>query len=120
LYQVFVVEAHPLLRDAFRDLVDEEEDMQVCGIAASGEEALEQLAGTPADVVVMDLSLRGMNGYELINRLRGLHPHLPCIVVSSRPAGNYQKIATALGAAAYVDKIELSETLVSQIRSLLV
>jgi DNA-binding NarL/FixJ family response regulator len=119
LYRIFIVEDHPLMRETYHDIVSYEPDMEVCGVAASGEEALERLAQVPADVVIADLSLPGMNGYDLTRHLRADHPDLPVLIVSGHSANQYQEMARGHGAAAYVDKMDAPDTLIPTIRSVL-
>jgi DNA-binding NarL/FixJ family response regulator len=119
LYRIFIVEDHPLMRETYSDMLSYEADMEVCGVAATGEEALEHLAGSRADLVIVDLSLPGMSGYDLIRRLRVEHPQLPSLVVSGHSANHYREIAKRNGAAGYLDKMDAPEFLIDEIRSLL-
>jgi CheY-like chemotaxis protein len=77
---VLVVDDDPVLVDLLRRLLPEH-GFTVVG-AASGEEALEVAASQPVDVVVLDLLMPGMSGWELLEQLRERHPGLPAVVLS--------------------------------------
>jgi DNA-binding NarL/FixJ family response regulator len=100
---LFLVEDHPVMRDALVFLIDAQPDLTICGVAASAEEALERLPGG-ADLVLVDVSLPGMNGLELVRRVSAQWPGLPCVVLSGHSADRYAEPAHAAGAAAYVMK----------------
>lgn len=119
MYRIFIVEDHPLMRDAYCDMLNEEADMEVAAVASSGEEALEKLAESAPDLVLVDLSLPGMSGYELISKLQSRYPALPALVVSGHPATQYQQLTRRSGAAGYVNKTEVLDTLAPTIRTLL-
>ncbi|HEX8385926.1 MAG TPA: response regulator transcription factor, partial [Rubricoccaceae bacterium] len=84
-YRIFVVDDHPVMLDAYSALLQYEPGLEVCGTAASGEEALAVLTtpGTDCDLVVTDYRMPGMSGAELVRRLRACRPGFPAIVVSA-------------------------------------
>ena len=98
--RVFVVDDHAVMRQSLCKLVDNHPDLMVVGAAASAEEALSQLESVASDVVLVDLSLPGMSGHGLIERLRATRPELRALVVSghdSAISGEAALLARASG-----------------------
>jgi DNA-binding NarL/FixJ family response regulator len=103
-YRVFVVEDHPLVRRALKRLLSEDPSLEVVGEATSAEDALVVLSDMQSDIVLMNFSLPGMNGVELIRQLRRSYPEMRCLMVSSHHERYYVDAALAAGAHGYVLK----------------
>jgi DNA-binding NarL/FixJ family response regulator len=101
--RVFIVEDHPVYRDTLVEYVDLSSDLELCGAAASGEEAVEKLEGSGAHVLVTDLSLPGMSGYDLLGTVRERWD-LPCLVLSGSGEPDAVERAFGAGAAGYLLK----------------
>ncbi len=86
IYRIFVVEDYSLLQRQYGVLLGLEPDMQVCGTASSGAQALAQIPAAAPDLVILDLSLPDMDGFELLKKLRELCSNLPVLVVSGYAA----------------------------------
>src|SRR3954465_14403559 len=80
--RVLIVDDHAILRAGVREMLTDEEDLQVVGEAGSAEEALQLLdSGTKVDVVVLDITLPGQSGIELLKHLRAERPDLQILVL---------------------------------------
>ena len=101
--RVFLVDDHPVVRAGMRQLLELDERVSVVGEAGSGEEALEQFNGCPADVVLMDIRLPGMDGIEATRQLRARHPDLKIMILSSF-GDEYLAEAIEAGANGYILK----------------
>ena len=119
MYRIFIVEDHPMIQTAYSEMVKAEGDMEICGMVPSAEQAIVALPGMQADLVIVDLSLPGMDGADLIRHLHTAHPELPTLMVSGHPASRYEHHAKALGAAGYVDKAQAALRLIPTIRAVL-
>ena len=73
----------PLFRSALRRMLEQERDFLVVGEAASAEEALDRLESLPADMVVMDIELPGMNGADATRQIKARHPEMKVVVLSA-------------------------------------
>lgn len=118
-YQIFLVEDHPFIREAYAAVLEAEPDLNLCGTAESAEEAVDMLDGLACDLVVTDFRLPGGSGIDLVRRLRAEHPALPTVVISAHQEGAFAREAKEAGAAAFLNKRDLIETLVPTIRAVL-
>jgi len=117
--QVFLVDDHPVVRQGLRDLLEGEPDLVVCGEAADAEETLETLAQAEPDILLLDLSLDGRGGLDLIQQLRARDSEVPILVVSMHDESLYAERVLSAGAQGYVGKHEDRETLLAAIRRVL-
>jgi DNA-binding NarL/FixJ family response regulator len=101
---VLVVDDHALMRAGLCGVIGTAEDMRVVGAVADGEEALAAVTATSPDVVLMDLSMTGMDGVTATRRITDLHPEV-CVVVLTSYA-DQQRVVAAMdaGATGYVLK----------------
>ncbi len=101
--RVLLVDDHRLVRDGLRALLDGP-DVQVVGAAADGEQALRLVAELAPDVVLMDLSMPGMDGAEATRRIRLAHPDVQVLVLTSSSEGERVWQALDAGAVGYLLK----------------
>lgn len=117
--RVFIVDDHPLVRESLSILIDRQPDLCICGEAADSATAFNALLHTPADVAVVDLSLPGESGLELIKKLQGLTPAPRILVISMHDEALYAERALRAGALGYVMKRDTSDKVVDAIRAVL-
>ena len=118
--RIFIIDDHPVMRRGYAALIREEIDLDVCGEAGEGLEALDKVRHLDPDLVVTDLSLgAGMGGLELIKTLQSERPDLPVLVVSMHDESLYADRALKAGAKGYVMKAEADTTIVRAIRRVL-
>lgn len=116
---VFLVDDHPLVRQGLIQMINQEPDMLVCGEAEEANKALKGVSVKSPDLVIVDISLRGSNGIELIKNIKALHPFLPILVLSMHNENVYAQRALRAGALAYVMKEEAAEKVVLAIRKIM-
>lgn len=117
--QIFIVDDHAMFRDGLRQLIDREADLTVCGDAAEATEALEGISKTEPDLVIVDISLSGKSGIDLIKAIKEKHEDLPILVVSMHEESLYAERALRAGAMGYVMKQEPAKVVKAAIRKLL-
>ena len=117
--RVFLVDDHPIVRRGFQLLLSMEPDLMVCGEADSGPAALQKILALKPDVAIVDLSLKGGSGLELIKQLRAQTPKLKLLVFSMRDEGIYAERAVRAGADGYIAKEEGAEKAIQAIRLLM-
>ena len=116
MIRVFIADDHAIVRKGFRQLIEETGDMVVVGEASTGTEVLEQAIKAAWDVLVLDLSMPGMTGLEVIHTLRDLKPHLPILVLSMHPEDQYAVRLLKNGIAGYISKDTALDHLIAAIR----
>lgn len=115
-HRLFIVEDHPDVREAYVALLQQEPALTVCGVAASAEEALVRIPEAKPDLVLVDVSLPGMSGLDLIAALRAHDPSLRALVVSGLDRADFGQRAGEVGAVGYVVKADGPEALLAAIR----
>ena len=116
---VFVVDDHAMFRDGLRRLVDIEPDLMVCGDAANAAEAIQGIRQSQPDLVIVDLSLDGTSGIDLIKNIKRDFEDMPVLVVSMHAESLYGDRALRAGAMGYVMKSEPATTVLEAIRKVL-
>jgi DNA-binding NarL/FixJ family response regulator len=117
--RIFLVDDHAMFREGLRQLIERERDMTVCGDAADAAAALAGIQTTSPDLVIVDISLGGTSGIELIKTIKNQYEELPVLVVSMHEESLYSERALRAGAMGYVMKHEPSKTVKTAIRKVL-
>lgn len=113
--RVYLVDDHPLVREGLTNLVNQQGNMQVCGEAEAVPDALDGIAATNPDVAVVDLSLKGASGLDLIKQLKTRQPNVRIVALSMHDESLYAERALRAGALGYVMKRESSKRIVDAI-----
>jgi DNA-binding NarL/FixJ family response regulator len=117
--QVFLVDDHPLVRQALSQLINQEGDLAVCGEAETAPEALRSIAALKPDVAVVDVTLKEGSGLDLVKDLKLRHPELPVLVLSMHDESTYAERLLRSGARGYVMKDQASDKVVTALRRVL-
>ena len=116
MLRVAIVDDHKIVRVGFRELLNEEVDIQVCFEAATGEDALEQLRDHPCDVLLLDLNLPGKSGVDVLRMVRQRYNSVNVLILSGHPEESYALAMIRNGASGYLAKDCEQEELVRAIR----
>ena len=117
--QVYIVDDHPVMRQGYSSIIGQEVGLSVCGEAGSADTARRNLMSAEPDLVVLDLSLEGGSGLELIKDLHAQMPDLPILVVSMHDESLYAERVLRAGARGYLMKSEADTKVVEAIREIL-
>ncbi len=117
--RVFLVDDHPLVRDGLRTLINQENDLEVCGVAEEAAPALLAIAASQPHIALVDISLKNTSGLELIKDLKIRQPSVAVIVVSMHDEMLYAERALRAGARGYVMKRETTGNVLLAIRRVL-
>jgi DNA-binding NarL/FixJ family response regulator len=117
--RVFLVDDHPVLRDGLRRLLEAEPDLRVCGEAESARKAFDRIETTSPELAIVDISLPGPSGIELIKGLKARFPALRMLVLSMHDEALYAERALRAGAKGYVMKQAPTEYLLTAVRRVL-
>ncbi len=116
---IALVDDHPLLRKGLARTIEAEADLNVAGQMDSAEEALSEIEDLAPDLVIVDISLPGMSGMELIKHLQSRLPDVQILVVSRHDETLYAERCIRAGARGYVMKQEAGDDIVQAIRKVL-
>ncbi len=117
--RIYIVDDHPLMRKGLAMTIEKEMGFEVCGQADSAEKALSEILNTKPDAVVVDISLPGMNGIELVKNILHQRSDLKILIVSRHDEELYAERALRAGAKCYLMKLEAAETLITALRQIL-
>jgi len=116
LIKVLLADDHSIVRAGLRRIVEESGDMEVVAEADDGREAIQLVQKTDPDVAVIDISMPGLDGLEVISQLQARQPKLPILVLTMHEEGQYVVRAVQAGAMGYITKQSAPEQLVKAIR----
>lgn len=101
---IYIVEDHPLMQRLLREYLEGISDLHVCGATANIQAALDQLPTVAAQLVLVDVSLPGRSGIDLVRTLQAQEEGVPCLILSSYEDAHFIAQALAAGARGYVFK----------------
>lgn len=116
---VFLVDDHPIVRQGLALLINREADLAVCGDAEEASSALQGIEELKPDLVVVDISLNGPDGLDLLKNIRARHSSLPVLILSMLDESLYAERALRDGASGYIMKQEATERVLVAIRRIL-
>ncbi|MEA3240784.1 MAG: response regulator transcription factor [Pseudomonadota bacterium] len=116
MIKVLLADDHSIVRAGLARIIAESGDMEVIAEAADGRETIDLVQKKLPDVVVIDISMPGLDGLEVADRLLSLHPGLPIIILTMHEEEQYVLRAVEVGVMGYVTKRSAPEQLVAAIR----
>jgi DNA-binding NarL/FixJ family response regulator len=116
---VFVIDDHPLLRQGLALMINREQDLMVCGEAEEAQAAMKAIAVKEPDILILDISLNGPDGLDLLKNLRAFYPDLPVLILSMHDESIYAERALRARANGYIMKQEATEKVIIAVRRIL-
>lgn len=117
--RILIVDDHPILRAGLIGLVNIEKDLTVCGEAQDAAEALTALEQLAPDLILLDMSLPGKGGLELLKDIRAISPQTPVLIISMHDETLYAERVIRSGGRGYIMKQEGPEKIIQAIRKTL-
>ena len=117
--RILIVDDHPLVRSGFAQLIGDCPDLEVCGEAGDMAEALAQIEAARPDLAIIDLSLAGGSGLDLIERIKSRDKNILMLVASMHDETLYAERVLAAGARGYINKQEAQDSIIRAIRQVL-
>ena len=114
--QVLVADDHAIIRDGMRKILADTDDMEMVGEAANGHEVMDLIRQRDWDLVVLDLSMPGRSGVELIKLIKAERPKCPILIFSMHPEEQYALRALRAGASGYLSKEGDSDLILPALR----
>ena len=115
--KVMIVDDHNLVREGLKAVFDQGDEVDVVGEAGSGEEAIEMVDKIKPDVILMDISMPGMNGIKATKIIRDSHPDAKIVILTMLDQEGYVYEAVKAGATGYMLKSTSSDELVNAIQT---
>ncbi len=116
MIRVLLADDHSIVRAGLARIIEESGDIQVVAEASDGREAIRKTGETSPDVVVVDISMPGLDGLEVITQLQAAYPRLPILVLTMHEEEQYVIRVFSAGAMGYITKRSAPEQLVAAIR----
>jgi DNA-binding NarL/FixJ family response regulator len=117
--KIFLVDDHPLVREWLSNLIEQQQDLTVCGEADDVPRAQRAIVAAKPDLAIVDISLKGGSGIELIKQMKAQDAQLPIVVFSMHDESVYAERAIRAGARGYIMKRESAKNVVGAIRQVL-
>ncbi len=117
--KVFLVDDHPIVRQGLAQMINREPDLTVCGEAQEAASALQEISTERPDILIVDISLVGPDGLELVKNIRLRYSSLPVLILSMHDESIYAERALRAGANGYIMKHEAAERVLVAIRQVL-
>ena len=114
--RILIADDHSIVRQGLKQIVNETDDLEVLGEASDGHEALKMVRDNQWDVLLLDVSMPGLSGVDVLKRLKDQNINLPVLVLSTYPADQYAVRLLKSGASGYLTKESAPEELVIAIR----
>jgi DNA-binding NarL/FixJ family response regulator len=116
---IVIVDDHPTTREGLRSVINREPDLMVCGEAANAKQAMDAVEKLAPDLLLLDITMPGKSGLELVKDLKTLHPQLAILTVSMHDESLYAERVLRAGAGGYISKQQPPEELVRAVRQVL-
>jgi DNA-binding NarL/FixJ family response regulator len=117
--KIILVDDHPVMRDGLAQLINQEEDLTICGQFEDAATAFDAVGTLKPEIVIIDLSLKGSSGLELIKSIKAHYPRILMLVLSMYDESLYAERVLRAGAAGYIMKQEATEKVLGALRQVL-
>lgn len=119
MYKILIADDHPIVRRGLRQILSDEPDMKSVGEAQNSREVLDAVRQQHWDAVVLDITMPGRGGLDILSELKRLHPNLPVLILSIHPEDQFGVRALKAGADGYLNKESAPEQLVDALRKII-
>ncbi|MBW2029505.1 MAG: response regulator transcription factor [Deltaproteobacteria bacterium] len=116
MIRILIADDHAIVREGLKQIISDDPEMVVSAEASTGSQALDRLSKGAYDVVILDVSMPGGSGLEVLKQIRRTWPELPVIILTMYPEEHYAIRALKAGASGYLTKENAPEELVAAIK----
>ncbi len=117
--RILIADDHAILRRGLKEILMRELDSVTWGEAENGEQVLDQVQSHDWDLLILDITMPGRGGLDVLKNLKALQPRLPVLMMSMHPEDQYGKRVLKAGASGYMNKESAPEELMKAVRKLL-
>ena len=118
MIKVMVADDHPVVREGLKQILSQAQDIKVTAEAEDGHEILDKVRNQEFDVIVLDISMPGLMGLDVLKQLKSEKPELPVLILSMHPEEQYAIRVLRAGASGYLTKGSAPDKLTEAIRKL--
>jgi two-component system, NarL family, invasion response regulator UvrY len=119
MIRILIADDHPILRRGLKEILARELQGAICGEAGNAQEVLSEVKSRDWDLVILDVTMPGRSGLDVLRDLQGLRPKLPVLVLSMHPEDQMGKRMLKAGASGYMNKESAPAELVKAVRKVL-
>jgi two-component system invasion response regulator UvrY len=117
--RILIADDHPILRRGLKEILVRELEGATCSEAANAEQVLSEVQSKDWDLLILDITMPGRSGLDVLRDIRGLRPKLPVLVLSMHPEDQLGKRVLKAGASGYMNKESAPEELIKAVRKVL-
>lgn len=118
MIKILIADDHTIVREGLKQIISETPDMAVVAEASNGEDVLEKVSANKYDVILLDISMPGRSGLDILRQLKIVKPKLPIMMLSVHPEEQYAVRALRAGASGYLTKESAPDELIAAIRKI--
>ncbi|MFB3926126.1 MAG: response regulator [Syntrophales bacterium] len=119
MIRVLIADDHPIVRQGLKQILAEEPDIGEFGEAKNSQEVMDLIRKNEWDIVILDITMPGRGGMDILKEIRNERPKLPVLILSIHPEDQYAVRALKAGAAGYMTKESAPDDLIKAIRKVL-
>ena len=119
MFKILITDDHPIVRAGLKQILAEEPSLKIIGEASNGQEAINFLQHNKCDLVLLDISMPGWSGLNVIKEIKQISPHTMVLILSIHPEQQYAIEALKAGASGYITKETAPEKLIEAIKKVL-
>lgn len=118
MIKILIADDHAIVREGLKQIISGTPDMAVVAEASNGEDVLEKVSANKYDVILLDISMPGRSGLDILRQLKIEKPKLPIMMLSVHPEEQYAVRALRAGASGYLTKESAPDELIAAIRKI--
>lgn len=118
MIKILIADDHPIVRNGLKQIITDENDMEITCEASNSGEVFESLKKNKIDILILDISMPGMGGFEILERIRQNYPKFPVLMLSSLSEELYASKSLKAGASGFFNKESAPEELVKAVRKI--
>ena len=119
MIKVLIADDHPIVRIGMKHIIEEDTEITIAGEASDGEEALEKILNNDFDLVLLDISMPGRDGLDVLKQIKKERPNLPVLILSIYPEEEFAIRALKTGASGYMTKKSAPYELTTAIKTVM-
>lgn len=116
MIKIMIADDHPIVRAGLKQIIAEDSEMVVADEASNGHEVLDKACKKDFDVIVLDITMPGMDGLDVLKQLRIDRPGLPVVILTFHPEAEYAVRVLRAGASGYITKASVPAELIKAVR----